>query len=111
MFAQINDGNAIAMPFAKGFGWGAELNLETIFTRAFGSPKGQGYPADRKESQNKNVRLLDDVKKRVAKPLPEILRALDPEMVKTALTKAFLDCFYANCQDAELEALVRELAE
>ena len=63
-----------------------------------------GYPADRKESQNKNVRLLDDVKKRVAKPLPEIIRALDPEMVKTALTPAFLDCFYANCQDAELEA-------
>ena len=23
MFAQINDGNAIALPFAKGFGWGA----------------------------------------------------------------------------------------
>lgn len=30
MFAQINDGNAIALPFAKGFGWGAELNLEYI---------------------------------------------------------------------------------
>ena len=26
MFAQINDGNAVSMPFAKGFGWGAELN-------------------------------------------------------------------------------------
>ena len=25
MFMQINDGNAIALPFAKGFGWGAEL--------------------------------------------------------------------------------------
>lgn len=31
MFAQINDGNAIALPFAKGFGWGAELNLQYIF--------------------------------------------------------------------------------
>lgn len=30
-FAQINDGNAIAIPFAKGFGWGGELNLEYIF--------------------------------------------------------------------------------
>ena len=28
MFGQINDGNAIALPFAKGFGWGAEVNLE-----------------------------------------------------------------------------------
>ena len=31
MFAQINDGNAVALPFAKGFGWGAELNLQYIF--------------------------------------------------------------------------------
>ena len=30
MFMQINDGNAIALPFAKGFGWGAELNLTYI---------------------------------------------------------------------------------
>ena len=30
MFAQINDGNAISLPFAKGFGWGAECNLEYI---------------------------------------------------------------------------------
>ena len=28
LFAQINDGNAISMPYAKGFGWAAELNLQ-----------------------------------------------------------------------------------
>ena len=28
-FAHVNDGNAVAMPFAKGFGWGGELNLES----------------------------------------------------------------------------------
>ena len=27
MFAQINDGNCAALPFAKDFGWGAELKL------------------------------------------------------------------------------------
>ncbi len=30
-FAQINDGNAISIPFALGFGWGGDLNLEYIF--------------------------------------------------------------------------------
>ena len=35
MFMQINDGNAIALPFAKGFGWGAELNLTYIFEKLF----------------------------------------------------------------------------
>ena len=38
LFLQINDGNCLSIPYAKGFGWGAELNLENIFTRAFGSP-------------------------------------------------------------------------
>lgn len=52
--------------------------------------------------------LLDDVKRRVAKPLPEIIRALDPEMVTRALTPAFQQCFFAGCQDVELEKLVRE---
>lgn len=42
MFAQINDGNAIAMPYAKGFGWGAELNLEYIFEKLFSGESGQG---------------------------------------------------------------------
>ena len=30
-FAHVNDGNAVALPFAKGFGWGGELNLAYIF--------------------------------------------------------------------------------
>lgn len=34
IFAQINDGNAISLPFAKGFGWGGDLNLEYIFEKA-----------------------------------------------------------------------------
>ena len=35
LFGQVNDGNAIAMPFAQGFGWGAELNLDYTFEKAF----------------------------------------------------------------------------
>ena len=35
-FAHVNDGNAVAMPFAKGFGWGGELNLEYCFEKLFG---------------------------------------------------------------------------
>lgn len=29
-FAQINDGNALSIPYGKGFGWGGELNLQYI---------------------------------------------------------------------------------
>ena len=45
-FAQINDGNAISIPFALGFGWGGDLNLEYIFEKLFSEPFGGGYPKD-----------------------------------------------------------------
>ena len=32
-FAHVNDGNAVSIPFAKGFGWGGELNLGYIFEK------------------------------------------------------------------------------
>ena len=35
-FAQVNDGNCVAMPFAKGCGWGMELNWEYTFEKLFG---------------------------------------------------------------------------
>ena len=46
-FAQINDGNAISIPFALGFGWGGDLNLEYIFEKLFCEESGQGYPRER----------------------------------------------------------------
>lgn len=111
LFLQINDGNALSIPYAKGFGWGAELNLENIFNRAFGSPKGQGYPAKRKEVQNEYCRILDGLKASVAKPLPDALRAVDPELVKGALTPRFLSCFNEGCQDDALRAIVEEYSK
>ena len=46
MFMQVNDGNAIALPFAKGFGWGAELNLQYVFEKLFEGEPGGGYPKE-----------------------------------------------------------------
>lgn len=109
LFLQINNGNALSISYAKGFGWGAELNLNNIFTRAFGSPKGMGYPDGRKEAQNRNANLLFDVKKQVAKPLLEALRAIDAQLVKECMIPRFLDCFYAGCKDEELKAFVDEV--
>lgn len=106
LFLQINNGNALSIPFAKGFGWGAELNIGTIFDKAFGSPSGMGYPKENKASQVRNAGILADVKMAVNKPLLEGLAKVDPELVQTALTKRFLDCFYAGCQDNEIKAFV-----
>ena len=111
LFAQINNGNALALPFAKGFGWGAELNLRFIFEKAFSGEKGQGYPPERKEPQVRNAGILNQVKAAVVKEnYLDTLRAIDPELVKTAVSgQRFQQCFFENCQDKEIEAFVRHM--
>ncbi len=111
LFLQINNGNALSLPYAKGFGWGADVNLKNIFNIAFGSPKGMGYPNEpgRKESQNRNAAKLVEVKAAVAKPLVEALSAMDQDVVKKSLTPRFLDCFFEGCKDEELRKFVEGL--
>ena len=62
-FAQINDGNAIAMNFALKSGWGAELNLEYTFEKLFSEESGQGYPRERAVPEQRNKKILDEVRK------------------------------------------------
>jgi ribose 5-phosphate isomerase B len=110
LFAQINNGNALALPFAKGYGWGAELNIRYIFEKAFSGVKGQGYPPERKESQVANAGILDQVKGAMSKDLLQGLRALDPELVKTAVGgERFQACLLENGQDGELKDYVRSM--
>ena len=109
-FAQINDGNAISVPFALGFGWGGDLNLEYIFEKLFSEPFGGGYPKERAVPEQRNKKILDGVRAAAFKPLAEILRTLDRELVKGALSgEKFDELFFKDAKDEELKALVREL--
>lgn len=111
LFAQINNGNALALPFAKGFGWGAELNLRYIFEKAFTGERGQGYPADRREPQVRNAAILNQVKNAVMKEnYLDTLRAMDQHLVKTAVTgERFRKCLFDHCQRAEIAEFVRHI--
>ncbi|TCP94672.1 ribose 5-phosphate isomerase RpiB [Cricetibacter osteomyelitidis] len=111
LFSQINNGNALALAFAKGFGWGAELNLRYMFEKAFTGVRGEGYPVERKEPQVRNASILNQVKSAVVKEnYLDTLRAIDPELVKTAVSgKRFQECFFAHCQDREIEDFVRRV--
>ena len=111
LFAKIYNGNALSLPFAKGFGWGAELNVRFIFEKAFTGVKGQGYPADRKEPQVRNAGILNQVKAAVVKEnYLDTLRAIDKELVKTAVSgERFQKCFFENGQNKEIENFVREI--
>ena len=110
MFAQINDGNAVALPFAKGFGWGAELNLQYIFEKLFSGESGQGYPRERAVPEQRNKKILDQVKKVTQRELTDILPELDRELVKGALSGAhFSEYFFSNCKCEKLAACVKDI--
>lgn len=110
MFAQINDGNAIALPFAKGFGWGAELNLSYIFEKLFSGESGQGYPKERVIPEQRNKKILDEVKKVTHTDMISILKNLDQDLVKGAISgERFKEYFFENCKCDELAAAVKEI--
>ena len=110
MFAQINDGNCVALPFAKGFGWGAELNLEMIFQQLFGFGHGQGYPKDRVVPEQRNKKILDAVRATNFRPFTELLRDLDRDLVKGAFAgEHFQEYFLAEATDDEVIAAVKEI--
>lgn len=109
-FAQINDGNAIAIPFAKGFGWGGDLNLEYIFEKLFCEESGQGYPRERAVPEKRNKKILDEVKKSTYRKLADILPDLDAELVKGAFAgEKFAELFFASCKNEELAAYIKTL--
>ncbi len=111
MFAQINDGNCVALPFAKDFGWGAELKLEMIFQQLFGFGHGNGYPKERVEPEQRNKKILDGVKAVSYRPLVDIMKDLDAGFVKSTISgKHFDELFYKNCKNEEIASFLKGLA-
>ena len=109
-FAHVNDGNAVALPFAKGFGWGGELNLTYIFEKLFGFGHGQGYPKERVVPEQRNKKILDAVRAKTLRPLVDCLKDIDPELVRGAVAgEHFAELFFASCKDEEIAAYVKTL--
>lgn len=112
MFGQINDGNCVAMPFAKGFGWGAELNLKYCFTNLFTGERGMGYPADRREPEQRNKKILDKVKESTYRPLIDILKDIDRDLLVGAVNrKSFKDFYFANAKDSEVKEFLQSICK
>lgn len=112
-FAQINDGNAIAIPFAKGFGWGGDLNLEYIFEKLFCEESGQGYPKERAVPEKRNKKILDEVRASNFNDIVTVLEKLNGthhDLVKGALAaEGFKKYFKENCRDEKIAAVVDKI--
>lgn len=110
MFAQINDGNCAALPFAKDFGWGAELKLEMIFQQLFGFGHGNGYPKERVVPEQRNKKILDQVKEITHKDMLTILKEIDQDFLKETISgEHFAEYFYPACKDPAIAEYLREL--
>ena len=110
MFAQINDGNAIALPFAKKFGWGGELTLTYMFEKLLGTPSGGGYPPERVEPEQRNKKILDEMKKITHKDMMTILKEVDQDFLRETISgEHFAELFYPNCQVPEIAEYLKNL--
>jgi ribose 5-phosphate isomerase RpiB len=107
LFGQINDGNAIAMPYAKGFGWAAELNLQDCYRKLFDGERGLGYPKERAVFMAKNRAILKDVKAVSCHDMLTVLKTVDQDLLKAAVAgEKFREYFFANAQDAAIAGYI-----
>ena len=110
LFSQINAGNAVAIPYAKGFGWGSELTLENIFEKLFEEEAGNGYPKERAIPEQKNKKILDEVKKITHKDMLTILKEIDREfLLETINRKQFKKYFFENAEDGEIKEFIKHI--
>lgn len=110
LFSQINAGNAISMPYAKGFGWAAELNLQDCYRKLFETEPGLGYPKERAAIMATNRGKLSDLKAAACHDMLTVLRNVDQDLLRAAIAgEKFADYFYPNCQDDGIAAYLKAL--
>lgn len=112
LFTQVNAGNAISMPFAAGFGWGAEINLKYVFEKLFSSEPGGGYPEEWSAAEKHNREVLKEVKTITHTDFMSVLRNIDQDLLKgTVAEESFSSMFFENCQNREIEEYIRGILE
>ena len=110
LFAKINDGNAVSIPFAKGYGWAAELNLEQIFENLFKTDFGSGYPSERVVPERQNKKILDIVKEQTHKSLIEILPNIDNNLILSVVNNEyFKENYFKNSQNPEIDKVINSI--
>ncbi|MEM9689732.1 MAG: RpiB/LacA/LacB family sugar-phosphate isomerase, partial [Pseudomonadota bacterium] len=112
LFGQINDGNAMSMPYAKGFGWAAELNLEDCYRKLLEHERGVGYPKERAAIMAKNRGILADLKAASMHDMLTVLKTVDQDLLKATIAgERFSELFFANAQDNDIADYLRTVLD
>jgi ribose 5-phosphate isomerase RpiB len=110
LFSQINDGNAISMPYSKGFGWAAELNLQDCYRKIFENEGGAGYPKERAAIMRTNRGILAGLKQASCRDMLTVLKTVDQDLLRAAIAgERFAELFYPNAQDQAIADYLRGL--
>ncbi|MDG5489702.1 RpiB/LacA/LacB family sugar-phosphate isomerase [Sphingomonas sp. BGYR3] len=110
LFGQINDGNAISMPYSKGFGWAAELNLRDVYAKLFDGERGLGYPRERAEIMRRNRGILKDLKAVTCNDMLTVLKNVDQDLLRATIAgERFQEYFFANATDAAISDYLKEV--
>lgn len=110
LFAKINAGNAISIPFGKNFGTGIELQLEAIFEALFTTEFGSGYPSTRKEIQNSQREKLESLKNINQDSFYNFLEKVDKDLLYSVIhNEYFEENFFANSLDDEISIMLKDL--
>jgi hypothetical protein len=76
------------MPYAKGFGWAAELNLQDCYRKLFDGERGLGYPKERAQIMAKNRGILKELKAASCRDMLTVLKSVDQELAEEPLSPA-----------------------
>ncbi len=112
LFSQVNNGNAISIPYSYQFGWGAEINLEYIFEKLFSCSPGGGYPEEWAPAEQRNRSILIHMKEISHSDIMYVLKNIDRDfLLETISTPGFKNQFFDNCQVKEIGDFIGRLTD
>ena len=89
---------------------GAAVDEQGVVGVCRGFGHGQGYPKERVIPEQRNKKILDQVKLVTHRKLIDILHDIDQDFLKETISgEHFAEYFYPNCQDQEIADYLRKL--
>lgn len=110
LFTQVNNGNCMSLPYAKGWGWAGEVNLEYLFEKLFVQEPGGGYPESSAKSEQENAARTIKLKSYSHPKLTDLLASIDDQDLLERIQGGFAgiryDLFKEKCKCPDILAAV-----